>query len=78
MSHGPIQPDLHGTMNALAEALKKLLEPYGFALLVFPMSTPKGRMNYISNAKRADMLVAMKEFIANNEGRVLPEPTSKQ
>lgn len=69
MSHGPIQPELHEHMNALGEFLKEELQPWGFCLIVFPLNTPDGRVNYLSNANREDMLIAMKEFIANAEGR---------
>jgi len=45
----------------------------GFALLIFPFKKPddpdQGRVNYMSNAERKDMLTAMKEFIARAEGR---------
>lgn len=47
-------------------------ERFGFALLVFRLgdhSSEEDRMNYISNARREDMLAAMKEFIARAEGR---------
>lgn len=52
---------------------KKIERPktWGFTLLVFEFGSPEdGRMNYISNAEREDMLTAMKEFIANAEGRL--------
>ena len=55
--------------NTLAAELDKMFKPYGFALLVFPMNTSDGRMNYISNAERESMIVAMKEFIAKHEHR---------
>lgn len=58
---------------------KRELKPFGFALLVFPFGDkPKGRMNYISNAQRADMLIAMKEFIARSEGFDVDTPDTKQ
>jgi hypothetical protein len=44
----------------------------GFVLLVFPFDGPKGaRVNYVSNADRADVLVALKEVVARFEGRVI-------
>ena len=69
MSHESIQPDLLLPMNTLGSFLAKRLRPYGFCLLVFPLNDRNGRMNYIANANREDMLIAMKEFIANAEGR---------
>ncbi len=76
--HKPIQPDLHAIMNDLAHGLDMIFNPdpknrqNGFALLVFPFQPSlKNRANYISNALRADMLAALKEFIARNEGRYM-------
>ena len=74
----PIEPVLRELMNdighALGGALKKATadsgERYGFALLMFGLSGSETmRMNYIANVEREDMLAAMREFIARNEGR---------
>ena len=67
----PIETQYRENMNALASGISSILGPgVGFALLVFPLgSAPDGRVNYISNAQRKDMLVAMKEFIARAEGQ---------
>ena len=73
----PIEAEYHERMNHLAALLDEFFKPYGFALLTFPMDGAKGRVNYISSADRATMLVAMKEFIARNEGRVA-ETATKQ
>ena len=82
----PIQSDFYRLMNSLAPALDDMFNggakgtdrKIGFALLVFPFGeTEGGRVNYISNAERAEMLVAMKEFIARAEGRYF-EPENKQ
>lgn len=79
MSHAPIENQHHQMMNAVAEVLAETFQGYGFTLLVFEMDKPEGgRMNYISNARREEMLIAMKEFIAANEGRAHPAPGSKQ
>lgn len=72
-----IQADLHEKMNVLAKELATRFKPYGFTLLVFDYGD-SGRMNYISSAKREDMLVAMKEFIAKHEGRSHDAPKTKQ
>lgn len=78
MSHGPIEQKHHDLMNAVAQGLAEVFEGYGFALLVFDKNANDGRMNYICNCNREDMLVAMREFIASNEGRTPPAPTTKQ
>lgn len=74
---GPIEAQYRVEMTALAHFLADELQPAGFALFVFDMNAP-GRMNYISNARREDMLVAMKEFIARNEGYMPEEPDTPQ
>ncbi len=43
----------------------------GFALFIFEFGkTEGGRVNYVSNADRPDMLVAVREWLARAEGRV--------
>ena len=47
----------------------------GFALLVFDLNRIEGgRINYISNADRADMMTALRAFVADRDpqGRVSP------
>ena len=63
----PVEAHHYAAMNAVASVLKEVFAGYGFALLVFPFDRNDGRMNYISNSRRADMLRAMKEFIGRNE-----------
>lgn len=69
----PIDPKLRDDMNLVGRMLSAVFKPFGFTLLVFDVNRHDGRMNYISNANRADMLVAMKEFIAKHEGRAPEE-----
>lgn len=73
-----IEPLLRELMNdigrrighALHEHTAHTTERYGFALLMFGLSGDEAcRMNYICNCNREDMLAALKEFIARNEGR---------
>lgn len=79
MSDRPIEEKHHTLMNATASALANVFEGYGFALLVFEMGNTDGmRTNYISNANRVDMITAMKEFIARNEGRMHDAPGATQ
>jgi hypothetical protein len=76
--HREIEQRHHKSMNDVASMMAKIFKGYGFALFIFPFDGESGRMNYISNAEREDMLVALKEFIANNEGRGHNAPEKKQ
>lgn len=74
-THGPIEQEYLDKMNAMAKSIDDFLNgverprKVGFALLVFEFGNfDGGRVNYISNALRAEMLAAMKEFIARAEG----------
>lgn len=44
-----------------------LPDKWGFFLMAFPFEDADGRMNYISNAQREDILKLMKEFIEKSE-----------
>jgi hypothetical protein len=75
-THGPIEADQHKIMNALAQAIGEFLNPgdgppkIGFVLLSARFGDIQdGRVNYISNGERADMLAMMRELIARLEGR---------
>ena len=85
----PVEPTLRQLMNDIAQALTQALnnatqgspERYGFALFMFGLSGNEAcRMNYIANVNRQDMLTALKEFIARNEGTYNKplDPTRKQ
>jgi len=63
----PIELGLHQTMNAVAEAMAQTFPGLCFALFVFTPDDP--RANYISNAKRQDMLAVMREFIDRNQNK---------
>ena len=73
-----VESDLHASMNRVANILADVFEGRGFALLVFPLNDHGGFMNYISNAKRDDMLTAMREFIATSENRAFDPPKGVQ
>lgn len=63
----PIRPEVREQMNDVARAIDGALPAgKGFVLLVFDFGDG-GFMNYISNSERADMVRAMKEFIAKEE-----------
>jgi hypothetical protein len=73
----PIEKKWRHLMTDTMVALTKSFPGMGVGLMVFDLDKP-GRMNWISNANRADMIVAMKEFIARNEGRVMAKPDRPQ
>ena len=83
--HGPIVEDQRKRMNELAKALDEHFngggpKKVGFALLVYNFGEDikgTGRINYIGNGERPDVLVALKELIARWEGRY-DEPGGKQ
>jgi hypothetical protein len=72
----PIEPQYFAKMNDIGKTLDRLLNGderprhTGFVLLMFEFGADK-RMNYLSNAERADMLSALKELVANFEGRAV-------
>ena len=75
-THGPIEEDQRALMNALAEAIDKLFngdkdpKPVAFVLLTARMGDYEGgRVNYLSNGDREDIVTMMKELIARFEGR---------
>lgn len=68
--HGPMDEEIRKVGNDVGKIIGSVLPPgYGFALLIFGTGESAGRMNYISNANRDDMLAALKELIARFEGR---------
>lgn len=79
----PIPESQRKLHNMLAESLDTILNGQargkarrtGFVLLTFPFGEDdKSRVNYISNAERTDMIVALKEIVARFEGRVVEPP----
>ncbi len=80
----PVEQKFRGFMQRLASTVdgmlrKKFKRKIGFTILLFELNEfSGGRVNYISNADRADMIAAMKEWIARQEGRyVEPDPMKK-
>ena len=74
VDHQPIEDEYRVKMRALASAIDQIFnegkkpKELGFALLLFPFGeAPSGRMNYISNAQRSDMLVAVREWLEQAE-----------
>lgn len=77
LGDAPIEPKLHDMMNELARKLDVFFNldlkgdqrETGFVLLVFPFEGHEGRANYISNAKREDVVVMLREQLARFEGQ---------
>lgn len=60
---------IEGILNDMGRSIGSGLPAgWGFNLLIFSFGE-KGSMFYISNAQRADMLEAMREFIAKQEAK---------
>jgi hypothetical protein len=75
----------HELLQAVAQGLDDIFngterpKRIGFAVFVFEFGqTSGGRVNYVSNADRADMMVAVKEWLARHEGRALEAPPDAQ
>jgi len=78
LGDGPIDERYHQQMNQLAHALDDFFNgekarsseaEVGFVLMVFPFGPVDGRTNYISNARREDIIVLLKEQLARFEGQ---------
>ena len=73
-----IEAEHKTSMNQLAGAVDdffnhgKYPKSVGFAMLLFNFGEPE-RVNYISNCDRADMIKAMREFLARATGQLGPE-----
>lgn len=66
-------------MRATMAALEKLYPGCALVLLVAPFGAPpNARVNYVSNAKREDITVMMKEVTARFEGRAHDAPRTPQ
>jgi hypothetical protein len=81
LDHGPVEEKYHDRMNELATALEMFFNPDGerkvcFTLLVTEFNT-QGRLNYISNGRKEDIMTTMKELVGKYEpeiGRTLIVP----
>ena len=84
----PIQPAYKRQMNELAHVIDLWLngpkQPginpnLGFILLTAEFGKiDGGRVNYISNGDRKDMIAMLKEYLARCEGRVVPDIKTRQ
>lgn len=83
----PIQAEHRAAMNRLAKRVDKALNGpkrrgekprLGFVLLVAEFGKMEGgRVNYISNGEREDMLAMCREYLARAEGRYIETDTTQ-
>jgi len=74
----PVEPEFKHKMIALSKVINEICNgekkgddrEIGFCLLMFKFGEgcDSGRMNYISNSNREDMIKAMEEFIGRVKG----------
>jgi hypothetical protein len=70
----PADQDIVREMRAVAKTIDLWLKektapvPWGFIIMMFPMEDHAGRCNYMSNARREDIVVLLKEQLRRFEG----------
>jgi hypothetical protein len=70
----PADAAIQREMMAVARTIDMWLKdrtapvPWGFIIMMFPLDDHEGRCNYMSNAKREDIVVLLKEQIRRFEG----------
>lgn len=88
MTHGPIQEQYRKQMNRLAKLIDEFFNgrrkpnrkpTVGFILLTAEFGKIEGgKVNYISNGNREDMIAMMREYLARAEGRYSEGSETKQ
>ena len=71
---GPVNEQYHERMKAIAKVIDVFfndgpVKEVGFCIMVFPFEGFDGRCNYMSNAKRKDIVTLFKEQLARFEGQ---------
>lgn len=78
-TEGPISKEYFEQMNVIAKVLDELFNgdlkglerKTGFVLLCFPFGEQiDGRINYISNGERSDVVNSLKELLARFQGQI--------
>ena len=88
MTHGPIQEQYRKQMNRLAKLIDEFFNgrrkpnrkpTVGFILLTAEFGKIEGgKVNYISNGNREDMIAMLREYLARVEGRYSEGSETKQ
>lgn len=78
LGDAPVEPAYEQGMKDVARAIDAMFngppeegkeKEVAFILMVFPFNNHEGRCNYMSNAKREDVLIMLKEQVARFEGQ---------
>lgn len=74
LGDAPIEERYRAQMKTLARTIDQFLngdgrKETGFIIMMFPLNSSDGRTNYISNAKREDVVIMLKEQIKRFEGQ---------
>jgi len=77
LGDAPIDAKYRDQMNDLARFIDQIFNgndkgedrKVGFVLMTFPFGDGEGRVNYISNGERKDVVATMKQQIARFEGQ---------
>jgi hypothetical protein len=87
MKPDPISDELRAGMHDLCSFIDDVFngnvrpKRVGFALLIYNLGEElegTGRINYIGNGQRGEVLVALKELVARWEGRYSETDTAQQ
>ena len=79
----PIEANHHRLINTIGGVLDEVFNgdlkgedrDVGWVLMVFPLERFDGRCNYISNARRADIVKLLREQLARFEGQAEQKDT---
>lgn len=52
-------------MRSVARNIQRQIPGFGFCLIVFELNKQTGMSNFVSNANRDDMILALEEMIEN-------------
>ena len=66
----PRDENVRDNLQKMAATIdEQIPRDWGFIIMVFPLGDQQGRLNYVSNGKREDVLVMLKKFLkrARNE-----------
>lgn len=83
---GPIQASLQEKLHAVAAVIDEFFNgekrgkdaEVGFVIMAFPFGEYEGRCNYMSNARREDIKVLLREQLSYFEGMPDAQKFSKQ